>query len=1160
MGCALVPSFVRAVVPVVLAGMVALAGLPVHGQLSGAIGIHDPSSIIKDGSTYHIYGTGNGVAAKWSSDGITWRDETSGVFATPPAWTTQAVPTFTGFFWAPDIAYFNGAYHLYYSVSSWGSIDSAIGVATTASLNNPTWVDQGKVVQSDAAGNTSATTDTTGYNAIDPSILVDDATGKVWMTWGSYSSGIMVTEIDPASGKRIGGGPLGTQVANKAANRGWGSSIEGAAMVKKGDFYYLFVNYGGCCSGVNSTYDIRVGRSQSPTGPFRDKNGVDLRDGGGTVFLDDNGRMVGPGHFAFSVDSGQDLFSYHYYNADANGAPTLGIHSLSWTSDNWPISAAVNPDWTGSGGSTWSTASNWSAGGVPDGVGHVANFVTNSARRYLVSVDGGDKTVGTINFRGSNGFTVGGVSGSVITLDAATGEAASINVSDGSHTISAPVAAVENLAVNTTTASRLTLSGSVTAPGLTKYGHGTMALAGSGSFSKPLLIRWGAVDVTGTVTATGYASLGPLAFETGTMTVRGAGSVIAKNDFNVGDTGNAWDAAQGVLEVRDTAALTVGTSGGLFVGSGYSANTRASGTVNQSGGTVTVTNPGDGFFVIGGRGSAVASGVYNLSGGAVYANTNMRVGGYGSGAVNQTGGTFTANAWIAIGRFQGSAGSWSITSGTLNHTSPTTAIIVGEGGGGSFTVDGTGLVSTAGGVRIGLNRSAIGTLHLDGGTLLTPGITRGSGTGSVQFNGGTLQASRSTTSFVTGLTSATVEAGGAVVDTQLFTVTVGQALLHDAALGAAADGGLTKRGAGTLVLSAANTFTGETRVESGTLRIGHDLALATSPAVVSAGATLAIDNGVSAVLPSLVLSGGRLDLGTGQVTVSGGLSHAVLAASLRAGLGDGRWNGSTGIASAAVFAALAANSPGRLDGSRRVPRSPLRFPPLATPTSTAPSISSMRRAFLPAASSTRAPPPPGAKEILAMTASSTCSTRLIFCRRPSSTPAGISQPALHPWCRCPSRALRSCLRAASRSLASCSASSLRPLVRLAHPRMAVQQGQSSGNTSLRALGATENRSVVVSIGSPSRLTGIGDGATTSTHGSCLRTTNSPVMSLASSSATTCAAAVAGNVRTSTTSSRPSSMSAVGASGWPPPACRPLQIAPTTIVPSTPPSGVRKEQP
>ena len=171
------------------------------------------------------------------------------------------MPGFTGGFWAPDIAYFNGTYHLYYSVSTWGSIDSAIGVATSPSLSSPTWTDQGKVVQSDAVGFTQPETDTTAYNTIDPSILVDNDTGRVWMSFGSYSSGIVVTELDPATGKRLNTSTLAaTKVANNASGGGWGSTLEGSALVKHGSYYYLMVNAGGCCSGVDSTYEMRVGR------------------------------------------------------------------------------------------------------------------------------------------------------------------------------------------------------------------------------------------------------------------------------------------------------------------------------------------------------------------------------------------------------------------------------------------------------------------------------------------------------------------------------------------------------------------------------------------------------------------------------------------------------------------------------------------------------------------------------------------------------------------------------------------------------------------------------------------------------------------------------------------------------------------------------------
>ena len=115
-----------------------------------------------------------------------------------PAWTSQNVPANTGSFWAPDIAYFNNLYHLYYSVSSFGSQDSAIGLATSPTLNpadpNYLWTDHGPVIQSNPGQNP--------YNAIDPAII-HASDGRLWMSFGSFWNGIYLTELDPATGKRI---------------------------------------------------------------------------------------------------------------------------------------------------------------------------------------------------------------------------------------------------------------------------------------------------------------------------------------------------------------------------------------------------------------------------------------------------------------------------------------------------------------------------------------------------------------------------------------------------------------------------------------------------------------------------------------------------------------------------------------------------------------------------------------------------------------------------------------------------------------------------------------------------------------------------------------------------------------------------------------------
>ena len=92
-------------------------------------------------------------------------------------------------------------------------------------------------------------------------------------------------------------------------------------------------------------------------------------------------------------------------------------------------------------------------------------------------------------------------------------------------------------------------------------------------------------------------------------------------------------------------------------------------------------------------------------------------------------------------------------------------------------------------------------LLLGGGTLSTAAITQGTGgTGTVYFNGGTLQATGSG-QLLAGLGGAYFQAGGGTINTAGYAVSIGQALGHDPGLGTSLDGGLTKLGAGMLILS-----------------------------------------------------------------------------------------------------------------------------------------------------------------------------------------------------------------------------------------------------------------------------------------------------------------------------------------------------------------------
>jgi autotransporter-associated beta strand protein len=115
-----------------------------------------------------------------------------------------------------------------------------------------------------------------------------------------------------------------------------------------------------------------------------------------------------------------------------------------------------------------------------------------------------------------------------------------------------------------------------------------------------------------------------------------------------------------------------------------------------------------------------------------------------------------------------------------------------------------------------------------------------------------------------------------------------------------------KTGAGTVVLDAANTITGSTVIQQGTLRLAHATALVSSTISPLAGGTLTLTPGLQTTVGSLKpRAGGLVDVGTGLVTVARGLSQSDLLAALATGRGAGSWSGTTGITSSAVAGAAA---------------------------------------------------------------------------------------------------------------------------------------------------------------------------------------------------------------------------------------------------------------
>lgn len=297
-------------------------------SLSGQTFMHDPSTLAHERGLYRVFGTGPGLRVRVSTNLSNWAEGPE-VFSAPLAWTTNAVTGFRGYAWAPDVIYVNGQWRLYFSVSTFGKQVSAIGLVTSPTLdwNSPDyrWTDRGPVIQSQLGD---------PYNTIDPSVLLD-ADGRLWMAFGSFWQGIYLTELDSQTGLQ--------RYTNSPARRlAWKEMIEAACLARHADHYFLFVNWGQCCRGTNSTYEVRVGRSETVTGPYLDREGKDLVDGGGTLFLESNGRFIGPGHIGVFNESGTNWFSYHFYDADSRGRSRLALGQLEWK-EGWPVARSPNP-------------------------------------------------------------------------------------------------------------------------------------------------------------------------------------------------------------------------------------------------------------------------------------------------------------------------------------------------------------------------------------------------------------------------------------------------------------------------------------------------------------------------------------------------------------------------------------------------------------------------------------------------------------------------------------------------------------------------------------------------------------------------------------------------------------------------------------------------
>jgi len=308
--------------------------LPVGTVLpTDSVPVHDPV-IIREGSQFYLFHTGNGISVWSSRDLKKWKKEAS-VFDKPPAWAVAAIPGFNGHIWAPDIQYVNGLYFLYYSVSRFGKNTSCIGLAVNKTLD-PTssqfeWKDRGLIIQSVPGRDL--------WNAIDPNFITD-AAGTHWLSFGSYWGGVKLVKLDetgavakPEEWYTIARRPRSYDTPDSSSGS---AAIEAPFIFRKDSFYYLFVSFDVCCKGVNSTYKIVVGRSKKVMGPYLDREGKEMGKNGGSIVAQGNDHWHGLGHNAVYTVDGRDLLICHGYDAGDKGRSKLILRELRWDHDGWP--------------------------------------------------------------------------------------------------------------------------------------------------------------------------------------------------------------------------------------------------------------------------------------------------------------------------------------------------------------------------------------------------------------------------------------------------------------------------------------------------------------------------------------------------------------------------------------------------------------------------------------------------------------------------------------------------------------------------------------------------------------------------------------------------------------------------------------------------------
>ena len=299
--------------------------------------VHDPVLAYENG-TYYLFATGHGIQQMTSTDLTNWAVVREPLIKDIPAWTHDSVPGFKNHVWAPDVIYHHNRWWVAYSCSTFGKNGSAIGLMSNVTLDGRyPWRDDGCIVCSHE--------NSEQWNAIDPNFIVDKD-GTAWMTYGSFWDGIQLVRLDdtmhaatqPVTIARryaLGFTPAEPNPTSKYAGT---NAIEAPFIYHHNGWYYLFVSWDYCCRGMKSNYRVAVGRSRNVAGPYVDRQGKPMTEGGGTLVIEgDKKAFEAIGHNSVYRFQGQDYYFSHGYSIADKGMSILVKRKINWTRDGWPV-------------------------------------------------------------------------------------------------------------------------------------------------------------------------------------------------------------------------------------------------------------------------------------------------------------------------------------------------------------------------------------------------------------------------------------------------------------------------------------------------------------------------------------------------------------------------------------------------------------------------------------------------------------------------------------------------------------------------------------------------------------------------------------------------------------------------------------------------------